>query len=167
MVYLRTQDTSLFVALYERHVDTVFKVCRTHLRNAADAEDATQNVFLKLMNKPQAFKNPEHEKAWLIRVAINHCRDVLKSSWNKRTGLEDIQEPIASDVDPADALDGILKQVMGLPENLRICVYLYYYEGYNAAEIAGMIGKTHSTVRNYLSDARRELRNILGGESDD
>jgi RNA polymerase sigma-70 factor (ECF subfamily) len=165
--FLSVLNTEDFVALYERHVDMVFRICRTNLRNASDAEDATQNVFMKLLNKPQHFENSEHEKAWLIRVSINHCKDVLKSSWNKRTALEDTQEPIAPDPDPAYAYDSTLEQVMKLSDHHRTCVYLYYYEGYNAAEIAGFMGKTHSTVRNYLSDARKELRSILGGETDE
>lgn len=166
-VSLSTQDTTWFVALYNRQVDTVFRVCRSYLSTAADAEDATQNVFLKLLSKPQSFENEEHEKAWLIRVAINHCKDVLKSSWNKRTDLESIAEPVAAGADPASANDSTLEHVRALPENLQTCVYLYYYEGYNAAEIGELIGKPHSTVRNYLSDARKELRKRLGGEFDE
>ena len=161
------ESDTWFVDLYERHVDTVFRVCRTHLRNAADAEDAVQNVFLKLLVKPLTFESVEHEKAWLIRVAINHCKDVEKSSWSKRAGIEEIQEPIAVDSDPAAVYDTLLERVMELPENLRVCVYLYYYEGYTSAEVAVLIGKPHSTVRNYLSEARKVLRKRLSGDFDE
>jgi len=164
---LAQKDNTWFVTLYERHVDTVFRVCRSQLGCAADTEDAVQEVFLKLLDKPRIFESFEHEKAWLIRVAINHCRDVQKSAWSKRTGLEDISEPSSAEPDPAETYDGTLKSVMELPENQRVCVYLYYYEGYNAAEIGEMIGKPHSTVRNYLSDARKELRKKLGSGFDE
>ncbi|MCL2825971.1 MAG: RNA polymerase sigma factor [Eggerthellaceae bacterium] len=167
MVDAGSQDTAWFVALYERHADTVFGVCRTHLRNAADAEDATQSVFLKLLANPRSFESAEHEKAWLIRVAINHCKDVLKARWNQHVGLEEAPEPAAMDRDPFGAETDTLEQVMSLPENQRICVYLYYYEGYNAAQIASLLGKPSSTVRNYLSEARRELKKRLGGEFDE
>jgi RNA polymerase sigma-70 factor (ECF subfamily) len=154
-----------FVALYQRHVDTVYRVCFTHLRNAADTEDAVQSVFLKLLAKPQGFTDANHEKAWLIRVAANHCKDILRNAWNRRSGLDGVPEPEAppSEWQPDDTL----AVVLSLPENLRVCVYLYYYEGYNAAEIADIIGCAHSTVRNYLSDARKELREKLAGGFDE
>jgi RNA polymerase sigma-70 factor (ECF subfamily) len=140
----------------------VYRVCYTFLRNAADAEDAVQSVFVRLLTKPQDFASEEHEKAWLIRVASNHCKDILKSGWNKRTDLESIAEPAA----PDEALDETLAVVMGLPQPQRTCVYLYYYEGYKAAEIAELIGRAHSTVRSYLSEARTSLRKRLEGGFD-
>lgn len=152
-----------FVGLYQRHVDTVYRVCYTYLRTAADTEDAVQSVFVKLLTKPQAFTSTEHEKAWLIRVAANHCKDVLKSTWSKRTDWENIAEPIA----PAENVDDTLEVVMTLPENQRVCIYLFYYEGYNAAEIAKMIDKPHSTVRSYLSEARQALKERLKGGFDE
>jgi RNA polymerase sigma-70 factor (ECF subfamily) len=155
--------TEWLVSCYQRHVDTVYRVCYTFLHNAADAEDAVQNVFVKLLTKPQDFASEEHEKAWLIRVASNHCKDILKSGWSKRTDLESIAEPAA----PDEALDETLAVVMSLPQPQRTCVYLYYYEGYKAAEIAELIGRPHSTVRNYLSDARASLRKRLGGGFDE
>ena len=167
MATLNEKDSTWFAAFYERHVDTVYRVCRTYLREAADTEDATQDVFLKVLAKPQEFESVEHEKAWLIRVAINRCKDLLKSSWNKRLNMESIPEPIAPDASPEDSYDSTLEVVMALPENLRSCIYLYYYEGYNALEIADFMGKPHSTVRNYLSDARKVLREKLGGGFDE
>ena len=152
-----------FTDLYNRHVDTVYRVCYTLLRNKADAEDATQNVFIKLLAKPKAFQSEQHERAWLIRVASNYCKDVLKSSWAKRTNLDAMPEPITTD----EEIDETLTEVLKLPENLRICIYLYYYEGYSTAEMAEMIQKTNSTVRNYLSDARKQLRERLAVSLDD
>jgi RNA polymerase sigma-70 factor (ECF subfamily) len=152
-----------FVDLYTRHVDTVYRVCYAYLRNAADTEDAVQNVFIKLLTRPVAFESHEHEKAWLIRVASNHCKDVLKSSWSRRADLASAPEPTTDDPEP----DETLKEVMKLPENHRICVYLYYYEGYNALEIAEMIDRPHSTVRNYLSEARKQLRERLADGFDE
>jgi len=145
----------------------VYRVCRTYLRNTADTEDAAQDVFLKVLAKPPEFKSEEHEKAWLIRVAINRCKDLLKSSWSKRLDMESIPEPAAPDSSPEEVYDSTLELVMALPENLRSCIYLYYYEGYSALEIAKFMGKPHSTVRNYLSDARKALREKLGGDFDE
>jgi len=164
---LGEKDSVWFAAFYERHVDTVYRVCRTHLRNTADTEDATQDIFLKVLAKTPEFQSVEHEKAWLIRVAINRCKDLLKSSWNKRLDMESIPEPIAPDASPEDSYDSTLALVMALPDNLRSCIYLYYYEGYNASEIAELLDKPHSTIRNYLSDARKVLREKLGGDFDE
>jgi RNA polymerase sigma-70 factor (ECF subfamily) len=133
------------------------------LRSVADTEDATHEVLLKALTKKPVFENTEHEKAWLIRVSINYCKDVLKSSWSKNTDLENIAEPVAENADPAESFDETLGLVMALPENLRVCVYLHYYEGYKTVEIAEFMKKPHSTVRNYLSDARKVLREKLGG----
>ena len=152
-------DTSDLIAIYQRHVDTVYRVCYSYLRNSADCEDAVQSVFVKLLAKTLVFASSEHEKAWLIRVAANHCKDLLKSSWGKRIGLDAIEEPAA----PLEAGNEILELVLALPENLRVSIYLYYYEGYNAAEIARITGHTHSTVRNYLCDARKLLKEKLSG----
>jgi RNA polymerase sigma-70 factor (ECF subfamily) len=154
-----------FVALYQRHVDMVYRVCYTYLRNTADTEDAVQNVFVKVLTKAQSFASAEHEKAWLIRVATNHCKDVLKSGWSKRTDLDSSVEPAAPD-SFADANE-ILAVVMELPEMQRVCIYLYYYEGYNAAEIAKMMDRPHSTIRNHLSDARKALKEKLEGGFDE
>ncbi|MDR2105951.1 MAG: RNA polymerase sigma factor [Coriobacteriales bacterium] len=162
MAHADCSTTEQFVDVYQRHVDTVYRVCYTFLRNAADTEDAVQNVFIKLLATPRAFENAEHEKAWLIRVASNHCKDVLKSIWSKRTDLESIAEPPA----PEESPDETLTVVMSLPEAQRVCIYLYYYEGYKAAEIASFINRSHSTVRSYLSEARASLRKRLGGGFD-
>ena len=70
-------------AIYLRHVDTVYRVCYSFMGNAADSEDATQSTFVKLMKARPTFTNEEHEKAWLIRVASNHCKDLLRSSARK------------------------------------------------------------------------------------
>jgi RNA polymerase sigma-70 factor (ECF subfamily) len=149
--------TGDFAFFYARHVDMVYRLCFTYLRNAADCEDAVQNIFIKLLAKPRDFTSEEHERAWLVRVSANHCKDVLKSSWNKRTSFENVPEPVA----PDEKHDDTLELVMALPETQRICVYLCYYEGYNAAEVAQMLDKPHSTVRNHLSEARAALRKVL------
>jgi len=147
-----------FIASYNRHVDTVYRVCYTYLRNAADAEDAAQNVFIKLLARPVRFESVEHERAWLIRVATNYCKDALKAPWAQRFSLEDVPEPTAADTGYDETLDAMMK----LPENQRLCAYLYYYEGYKTVEIAEILKCPHSTVRNNLSEARTLLRRRIG-----
>nr|AGS57582.1 sigma-70 region 2 [uncultured bacterium] len=158
-----SSDTSWFASLYQRQVNTVYRVCFNYLRNPADTEDAVQTIFTKLLTNPRSFESEEHEKAWLIRVAANHCKDIFKSSWSKRENLEDVDEPAALQ----EVFDDTLELVMALPEPQRVCVYLFYYEGYNAKEIGEMLDKPHSTVRSYLSEARSALRLSLEEDSDD
>lgn len=124
-----------------------------------------QNVFIKLINHTNAFNSTEHEKAWLITCATNHCKDILKSAYVKRTEF-DVPDVADESVSPAND-DEVLQAIWALPENHRSAVYLFYYEGYKTDDIAGIIGKTPSTVRSYLSEARTQLRITLGGDRDE
>lgn len=148
-------------AVFRRHAKTVYRLCFAHLGNPADAEDATQNVFTKLLDTPKRFNDAEHEKAWLIVCAQNHCRDVLKSA-ARRSAAE-----FPDDVPDERArfeIDETLEAVLALPPKYKTCVYLYYYEGYRTADIAHITGTNASTVRSHLSEARALLKTLLGGE---
>lgn len=147
-------------AVFRRHAKTVYRLCYTYLGNAADAEDAVQTVFAKLLGKPRRFNDAEHEKAWLIVCAQNHCRDVLKSA--HRTRQTALPEDIADERRARQ--DETLDAVLALPEKYKTCVYLFYYEGYRTAEIAALTGVPASTVRSHLSEARALLKTMLGGE---
>ena len=147
-------------AIYLRHVDTVYRVCYSFMGNAADSEDATQSTFVKLMKARPTFTNEEHEKAWLIRVASNHCKDLLRSSARKGVPLESVAEPAADERGP----DLVLDAVLALDPKYKDVVYLHYYEGYSAADIARMLDKPSSTVRTHLCEARAILRKALGGQ---
>ena len=154
-------------AIYQRHVKTVYRLCYSYLGNAADAEDATQSTFMKLVNAPREFEDAEHEKAWLLTCAANVCRDELKSARRSRSAEmpDDIAETRADEsvaLEPSEALAAVL----ALPERYKDCIYLHYYEGYKTAEIAQMLGKPPSTIRNDLSDARKLLKNMLEREGE-
>ena len=145
---------------------TVYRVCYSYLGTAADAEDATQSVFMKLVNAPREFDGEEHERAWLIRCAVNHCKDVLKSPRRTRAAempVDVVDERVEG---RPGATDDTLDAVMRLPDIYRECVYLHYYEGYRTDEIAEMVDVPPSTVRNRLSKARALLREALGGDDD-
>ena len=147
-------------AIYNRQVSTVYRVCYSYLGNRADAEDATQNVFLRLLRSGASFESGEHEKAWLIRVSANLCKDVLKASDRKNVPLDAIPEPEAK----PQEYDATLDVVLSLDEKYKDVVYLYYYEGWSTDQISGALGKPPSTIRSYLSEARALLRERLGGE---
>ena len=148
-------------AVFRRHFAMVYRLCYSYLGSAADAEDAAQGVFMKLLDHPRGFEDEGHEKAWLIVCAANLCKDELKSARRKRT--ESFGERMEMVTGESDHLDETVDAVLRLPAKYKDCVYMYYYEGYKTAEIARMLGIPASTVRNRLRDARGLLKAALGG----
>lgn len=146
----------------ERYGDTVRRLCIIHLKNEADTQDIFQTVFLKYLLHDQPFDSEEHEKAWLIRVTLNACKDLLKSFFRSRTvPLEELTTQAA---DLTDERREVLSAVLELPQKERDVVYLHYYEGYTAPEIGGLLGKNVNTIYTHLARARERLRERLGGE---
>ena len=150
--------------LYARHKSTVWRVCFAYLKNASDTEDAVQETFIRLIRSGPVFESEEHEKAWLIRTASNVCKNMLGHWWRKRESIE--QLPDLPTIEKADTSD-VLEAVLALPDRYKTAVYLYYYEGYTGAEIAGMLKKPQSTVRNHLREARAILKERLGDDFDE
>lgn len=148
------------LSIYDRQVDTVYRVCYSFMKSKAEAEDMTQETFLKLLSCDQAFENERHEKAWLIVTASNLCKDTLKKWWRKNENIDDYQN-ILSDEKELD--NYVLDAILALPEDYKSAVYMYYYEGYTTAEIAGHESVTESTVRSRLSRGRKMLQTLLGG----
>lgn len=147
----------------EQYADTVRRICLVHLKNYADTEDIFQTVFVKYLLHTAPFASPEHERAWIIRVTINACKDLLRSVFRRRTlSLEEVAEQPA----PADEHRAVLQAVQALPAAYRDVVYLHYYEGYTAPEIAEILGKNVNTVYTRLTRARGLLCRTLGGDDD-
>lgn len=145
----------------EQYADTVKRICVLHLKNDADTEDIFQTVFLKYALRSAPFESPEHEKAWLIRVTINACKDLLKSFFRSR--VVSLEEAGEHGVPPSGTSD-VLEAVLRLPEKYRQVVYLHYYEGYTAPEIGRILGRNVNTVYTLMTRARQMLRQALGGE---
>lgn len=147
--------------IYSRHIKTIYRVCFAYMRNSADTEDAVQDTFVKMIRSGASFESEEHEKAWLIRTASNVCKDILKAWWRRRENLEDYEQLYSTG---GIEVDDTLKAVMALPDKYKTVVYLYYYEGYTSVEIAEILRKSQSTIRNYLHEARKVLREQLGSD---
>ena len=138
-------------ALMETYGNMLFRICLLTLGNEADAEDAVQEAFLRYLQKAPIFANAEHEKAWLIRVATNRCKDMLRM---RRTHIDlDSIQAYASDEEGGQ----LLAALMSLPEKFRTVLTLHYIEGYKVQEIAGMVGKTASAVKMRLQKGRSLL----------
>lgn len=145
-----------------RHADTVRRICLLHLKNASDTEDVFQEVFLKYALSTVSFNSEEHEKAWLIRVTINQCKDVLKSFFRRNAVSLDDLLPMAAKQESQDTQT--LEAVLSLPQKYRNVIYLHYYEGYAAAEIADIMHKPVNTIYTMLARARKLLKEKLGGD---
>lgn len=149
----------------QRYGDTVRRLCMVHLKNYADTEDIFQTVFLKYALTSVSFDSDEHEKAWLIRVTLNACKDLLKSIFRSRTVSLDelVEQPAQLSGDHREVLEAVLS----LPARYRDVVYLHYYEEYTAPEIARILGKNVNTVYTRLTRAKGLLREKLGGDGDE
>lgn len=121
--------------IYNRHVDTVYRVCFSFMKNEADTEDIVQETFLKLITSKKEFQSEAHEKAWLIVTACNICKDALKH-WRRK--IENIDDYPSLEAAPPSEGDGVLNAVLALPIKYKEVVYLHYYEGYRTSEIAKM-----------------------------
>lgn len=149
----------------EAHGDAVRRICFIHLKNYADIEDVFQEVFLKYILYERSFESHAHERAWLLRVAINQCKDLLKSFFRSRvTSIEDADlSAFTVEEESREVLDAVFH----LPEKYRNVIYLHYYEGYSAGEIAAMLHKKENTVYTWLTRARAQLKKSLGGDTFD
>ena len=151
-----------FALIMEKHLKTVFRVSLGYVKNIQDAEDITQNVFFKLYKKRDGFVSDEAVKAWLIRLAINESKDLLKSAWFKKRGELDESLVMPENVDL-----GLYEYIKQLKPIYRTVIYLYYYEGYSTNEIADIIKKPLSTVKMQLQRSRKYLKEILESEGFD
>lgn len=147
------------------YADSVRRVCLIHLKSHSDVDDIFQEVFLKYILYEKDFESDEHEKAWIIRVAINACKDVLKSFFRKNVFSFDDMNLELSYLENNDK--ELLNAVLGLPQKYRDVIYLFYYEGYSAVEIAKILNKKENTIYTWLSRAKKELKIILGGDQID
>lgn len=149
----------------ERYSNTVRRLCMIHLKNEADTEDIFQTVFLKYVLSSVSFESEEHEKAWLIRVTINACKDLIRSFFRSHTvSLDEVMEQPA--LLPPDNRE-VLETVLSLPKKYKDVVYLHYYEGYTAPQISRIIGKNVNTIYTLLTRSKQMLREKLGGDAYD
>ena len=144
------------IAAYET---TLYRTALAILGDAHEAEDAVQDAFLRYWERAPDFPDAARERAWPLTVTVNGCKSRLRAPWRRRTA------PLL-DTYPAAAAEEreVVEAVQALPPKDRAVVHLYYYEGYQTAEIAAMTGQREGTVRSRLSRARDKLRRLLKGE---
>jgi len=145
--------------------DTIYRVAYHALGSPQDADDAVQEVFLRLFHHRGDFESREHLRRWLLRVTVNYCRDLLKSPWQKRrVSWEEVPEIPVFDRPEQETL---YREVMALPEKYRTVLNLFYYEELSVREIGELLGVDTSTVTTRLARARKRLRERLGEDWQD
>ena len=158
----KRRDTMLtherFAYLAEKYIDTVFRVAFSYLKSREDADDVTQEVFMKLYSVNTEFESEEHIRNWLIRVTINQCRRQFRSPWRRLENIDDYAAALSFEDDNDREL---FRAVMGLEQKYRSVIFLYYYIGYSTAEIADILGVPVNTVSTRLRRGRARLKTIL------
>ena len=154
-----------FMRAVETYRDTVYRVALHHFASPPDAEDAVQEVFLRLYTREEAFDSQEHLRRWLIRVTVNVCKDVLKSPWRRRRISLEAQpdQPVFDAPEQGE----LYQAVLALPEKYRVVLDLYYYEELSTREIGQVLGLRQTAVTTRLFRARDLLKQRLEAWQDD
>jgi RNA polymerase sigma-70 factor (ECF subfamily) len=155
---LRPSDD--FSEKYKIYGSTLYKIAMMYLGNKEDTEEAVQEAFMKLLYKAPKFNEHEHEKAWLIRVLINICKNMASSLWHKRVVKMDSVEACYDSAVDLQLLDSVLK----LPVKYKAVIHLYYYEDYSVKKIAEILKLSDSAVKMRLQRGRELLKFELEGE---
>ena len=159
----RPSVTLSFDRLYELYATDVLRVSYYYLGNRELAEDVTQDVFIKLLTNRPALEEGR-EKAWLLKVALNRCRDLWRSSWIKKVvlghpGFECFPAP--DEIGQMADQFSLAEAVNRLKPEFKEVVLLFYYQGFSVTEIAEMLQIADGTVSSRLSRAREKLQKDL------
>ncbi len=150
----------------DTYSQSLIRLCYTYVHNICDAEDITQDVFVALLKRGRPFDSEEHEKAWLLRTAINKSKNYLRSGWVKRTVSLNEADSFGTD-DAAAEKNQVLEAVLSLPEKYRTVIHLFYYSGYSINEISEILGKKSATVGTLLARGRNMLKEMMIGGFDE
>lgn len=156
------QEAERLIAL---HADAVYRMAYVKTGKREDAEDVTQETFLRMLRCGKTFRDEEHRRAWLLRVANNYAVDLLRAPWHKRCGSLEEAQAAAPVSEPE--LSEVLDAVLSLPEKYRAVIHLFYYEALSVAEIARILQQRQGAVRTQLCRGRALLREALKGEEQD
>lgn len=153
-------DEELAEYLVERYADLILRIGRTWLDSLDDAKDVCQTVLIKLLEDPRTFPDAGQERAWVVRLAVNECKNWRKSAWYRRRAP--LEEGLLLAVEAPEE-GGLLEQVQALPPKYRQVIFLRYYEGYEVREIAQLLKISPALVSTHLKRGKEKLRVMLGG----
>ena len=147
--------------ILDRYGPLVYRMAVQGTGSPTDGEDVAQEVFEALLRSGRRFREPEHLRAWLLRVTVNKCKNLYRA---KRRTEVPLTEAIPA---PEAAEPSVLDEVRALPAPYRSTLYLHYFEGYTAAEIGRILGAKRNTVLSWLARGRQALRERMIGGFDD
>lgn len=162
-------DPAYFARLYDQYATDVLRVCYFYLSDREKAEDVCQDVFVRLMTTHPVLQ-PGREKSWLLKVALNRCRDLWRGTWLKRVilgGPTFELIPAPDEFSRRDDQQAMMAAINQLPATFKEVILLHYYQGMNIAEIAQMLELPEGTISSRLSRGRKKLESILlkGGDA--
>lgn len=144
--------------------DYLLRLCVLYLRDRVLAEDALQDTYIRAWEHQDSFEEGTNEKAWLVRIAVNVCKNMLRSPWNRRVEVENFEELVGvsrNEYEQVNKQIDVMNAVLKLKEKYRIVILLYYYEELSVKEISEIIGEKESTVLTRLKRAREKLGDLL------
>ena len=150
-----------FTAFAEKYMDTIYRVAYSWTKNSDDANDVTQDVLLQLYKTTKEFESDSHLKNWLIKVTVNQCKILFRSTWSKMEDIGEYADTLG--FEEKSHLD-LFRAVMNLDKKYRVPLLLFYYEGYSTAEIASILGIPEKTVSTRLFRAKARLKDDLKEE---
>jgi RNA polymerase sigma-70 factor (ECF subfamily) len=148
--------------ILDKHGNRILRLAYSYVHNMEDSEEILQDVLLKLIDQAPAFESAEHEKAWILRVTANLSKNRIE--YNKLRDTDELNEELVAE--NREDLSFIWEAVKSLPENYREVIHLFYEEGYQTEEIAGILGESGANIRTRLKRAREKLKEILKEEYD-
>lgn len=148
------------------YADMVYRIASTYSQNKSDSEDIVQDVFMCYLKAIPQFESEEHQKAWIIRVTINCCKNFVTSSWKRKVSLLSVEIDYRKYQMQTNktGYNDVYEAIGKLKQKDRILVHLFYYEEYSIEEIAKMLNLKISAVKTRLFRVRKKLKDILEGE---
>lgn len=157
---LQANEEMNYQKTVEKYSNMVYRLAYFYTNSKYDADDIYQDVFLKYLQNKKQYENEEHKKAWLIKVTINRCKKMWLSSWKRKiVPLNDNEIKFEMEEDI-----GLYNEIKKLPKKYRVVIHLFYYEQYSIKDISKILGQKESTIRTWLTRARKLLKKQIKEE---
>ena len=154
----------ILTRLVEQYQLQLLKMCRMYLPDSTSAEDAVQETFIKAYKALPSFRGECSEKTWLMRIALNTCRDITRTGWFKHIDKRIVPEDLKNLTAPEESgISDLAAEISSLPRKQKDAVLLYYYQNMTVEEVAQALNTSPATISRRLNAARTKLRNLLEG----
>lgn len=155
--------------LIDVHGNHLLRLCTLYLKDTALAEDALQDTYIRAWEKYNSFQGKSSERTWLTSIAVNVCKNYLRSPWNRQTDRIEIGDLMGQGSNEFEHIDNridVMNAVLRLKEKYRIVILLYYYEELSAKEIGAVLSCKEGTVLTRLKRAREQLSGLLAPQKE-